>query len=148
MSLVSPPPIRVKPRDPKRLEQCLQLQKDGILASPKDVGQHVSTVMIDRVPSPVWLRFLPHVTPHFIELRGQSATLGELVRAADLNLHLLWRQGLQHRLIHLVELRRLFLSSFITVVGLTCNTRPVSRMPLALRAISTIWRLTSGNCPA
>jgi len=68
VSLVSPPPIRVKPRDPKRLWQCLQLQKDGILASPKDVGQHVSTVMIDRVPSPVWLRFLPHVTPHFIEL--------------------------------------------------------------------------------
>jgi hypothetical protein len=30
------------------------------------------------------------------------------------------------------------LSSLITVVGLTCNTRAVSRIPLAFMAISTI----------
>ena len=50
MPLVRPPSIRVKPRDPKRLQQCSQLQKDGILPSAKDVGKHVPTVMIDRVP--------------------------------------------------------------------------------------------------
>jgi hypothetical protein len=33
----------------------------------------------------------------------------------------------------------------ITVVGLTCNTRAVSRMPLAFMAISTICCLTSGD---
>ena len=32
----------------------------------------------------------------------------------------------------------LFLSSSMTVVGLTCNTRAVARLPLACRAISTI----------
>jgi hypothetical protein len=32
-----------------------------------------------------------------------------------------------------------------TVVGLTCNTRAVSRIPLAFRAISTICRLMSGD---
>jgi hypothetical protein len=37
--LVRPPAIRVKPCDAKRLEQGLQLQKDGILPAPKDAGQ-------------------------------------------------------------------------------------------------------------
>ena len=48
--LVRPPSVRGKPRDPKRLQQCLQLQKDGILSSAKDGGQHVPTVMIYRGP--------------------------------------------------------------------------------------------------
>ena len=50
--LVGPPPIRVKPRETKRLQQCLPLQKDRILASPKNVGQHGPTVMINRMPQP------------------------------------------------------------------------------------------------
>jgi hypothetical protein len=50
--------------------------------------------------------------------------------------------------IYLLEVRFLFFNSFSTVVGLTCNTRAVSRIPLAFMAISTIWRLTSGDCPA
>ena len=48
--LVRSPSIRVKPRDPKRLQQRLQLQKNGVLSAPEDVGSHVPTVMIDRVP--------------------------------------------------------------------------------------------------
>ena len=35
--LVRPPPIGVKPRDTKRLQEGLQLQKDRILPSPKDI---------------------------------------------------------------------------------------------------------------
>ena len=38
-----------------------------------------------------------------------------------------------------------FFNSLITVVGLTCNTRAVSRMPLAFMAISTICCLTSDD---
>ena len=68
MSLVGTPPIRVKPRDPKRLQQRLPLQKGRILPSPKDVGKHLPTVMIDGMPQPPRLGFLPHVTPHLIEL--------------------------------------------------------------------------------
>jgi len=58
------------------------------------------------------------------------------------------RQVLQYRLIHLGEIRFFFFNSLRTVVGLTCNTRAVSRMPLAFMAISTICYLTSGDCPA
>jgi hypothetical protein len=52
-----------------------------------------------------------------------------------------WMQVLQHRMIHLAQVWFLFLSSLITVVGLTCNTRAVSRIPLAFMAISTICSL-------
>src|SRR3989442_1364795 len=51
----------------KGLQQRLQLQKDRILPSPEDVRQHGATLMIDGMPQPPRLRFLPHVTPHFIE---------------------------------------------------------------------------------
>ena len=50
VSLVRSPSIRVNPREPKRLQQRLQLQKNGVLSAPEDVGSHVPTVMIDRVP--------------------------------------------------------------------------------------------------
>ena len=36
--LVRSPSIRVKPRDPKRLQQRLQLQKNSVLSAPEDVG--------------------------------------------------------------------------------------------------------------
>src|SRR5882724_4456434 len=57
-------------------------------------------------------------------------------------------QMLQHRLIHRLEVRFFFFNSLMTVLGLTCNTRAVSRMPLAFRAISTICRLISGDWPS
>jgi hypothetical protein len=38
MALVGAPPIRVEVADPKRLEHRLQLQKDLIRSSPKNVG--------------------------------------------------------------------------------------------------------------
>jgi hypothetical protein len=148
MPLVSPPPIRIKAADPTRLQQRLPLQKDRILPSPEDVRQHGATVVIDGMPSPPRLRFLPYVTPHFIELRCQPSVLGQLLGTTTLDLHVLWAQMLQRRVIDLVEVRCLFFNSFRTVVGLTCKTRAVSRMPLAFIAISTICCLTSGDCPA
>src|SRR5712691_2336295 len=59
----------------------------------------------------------------------------------------LWGEMLQYCVIHLVEVRFLFFSSLMTVGGLTCNTRAVSRIPLAFIAISTICCLTSGDWP-
>jgi hypothetical protein len=37
MALVGTPPICVEAADPKRLQQCFELQKDGILPPPKHV---------------------------------------------------------------------------------------------------------------
>jgi hypothetical protein len=38
MPLVGAPSIRVKPCDPKGLQQALEFEKDGILPSSKDIG--------------------------------------------------------------------------------------------------------------
>src|SRR6266566_4093774 len=84
------------------------------------------------------MRFAAHVAPHLVELGAEPTTHLEFIRTPYLHLHVLGGQVLQHRLIHLVELRFFFFNSFRTVVGLTCNTRAVSRMPLAFMAISTI----------
>ena len=53
-------------RDTTGLQQVLAFEEDGILPSPKDVRQHRATVMIDGMPSPPWLHFLPYITPHLI----------------------------------------------------------------------------------
>src|SRR5262245_15762381 len=104
--------------------------------------------MINRMPEPPRLRFLANITPHLIEFGGQPSALIQLLSATDRDLHLLWGQVLQGCLIYLLDVRRLFLSSCRTVVGLTCNTRAVSRIPLAFIAMSTICCLTSGKRPA
>jgi hypothetical protein len=51
-------------------------------------------------------------------------------------------------MIYRLERRFFFFNSLITVVGLTCKTRAVSRTPLAFIAISMIYSLISGDCPA
>ena len=66
--LVRPPSIRVISRDAKRLQQRLQLEKHSILSAPKDLRQHVPTVMINGVPQPTRVRFAAHATPHFVKL--------------------------------------------------------------------------------
>ena len=50
MPLVRPPPIRIKAVDAKRLQQRVQLQKDRILPSPEDVGQHGAPLVLDGMP--------------------------------------------------------------------------------------------------
>src|SRR5262249_42761145 len=46
MPLVGPPAVGEIPRDAKRLQQRLALQKDGVLASSKYVGQHLARVVM------------------------------------------------------------------------------------------------------
>ena len=50
MPLVSPPPIRLKAADPKRLQQRFELQKDRVLPSSQYIGQHLARVVINGVP--------------------------------------------------------------------------------------------------
>src|SRR5262245_54533455 len=105
-------------------------------------------MVINGVPEPARIGFAAHVAPHLIELGAQPTTYLQLIRTPYLHLDVLGIEVLQYCLIHWCDLRFLFFNSFRTVVGLTCNTRAVSRMPLAFIAISTICCLTSGDCPA
>jgi len=59
--LVGAPAIGEKARDAKRFQQLFELQKDGILPPPKDIRQYGATAVINHVPQPPWLRFLPYL---------------------------------------------------------------------------------------
>jgi hypothetical protein len=78
MSLISTPTIRVKAGDAKRFQQGFELHKDRIVPSPKDVREHCTAAMIDRVPEPPRVRFAAHVTPHFVQLGREPAPMIEL----------------------------------------------------------------------
>jgi hypothetical protein len=91
------------------------------------------------------MRFRLYKTPHFVELGTQPAICLKLICAPDFHLDLLRMQARQHPMIHWLQLRLFFFSSLMTVVGLTCSTRAVSRMPLAFIAMSTICCLIAAE---
>ncbi len=68
MPFVRPPSIGVKTGDAKRLQQRSQLQKEHIFPLSEDIRQYSATPVIDGMPQPARLRFLPRITPHLIEL--------------------------------------------------------------------------------
>jgi hypothetical protein len=53
---------------------------------------------------------------------------------APLYLYVLGMQHVQHRVVHLLKMRYLFFNPAMTVFGLMCKTRAVSRIPLAFIA--------------
>ena len=148
MSLIGPPPLGVQSWEPTWLPQAPPCQNDRGLPIPQDRRQHGPAVLIQRGPSPAWRRVLTPATPQRSACRRQATALGHRRSAPELALHVLGGHMLPEGLMHLLEVRGLFWSSFMTVVGLTCNTRAVAPIPLAFRARPTLWRLTSGECPA
>jgi hypothetical protein len=77
MALIGTPPIRIKPRDAKRRQEGFELHKDRIVPSPKDVREHCTAAMIDRMPEPPRVRFAAHVTSHFVQLGREPALVIE-----------------------------------------------------------------------
>ena len=52
MARVRAPIIRIETRNVKRLQQGFELQKHLVLATPKNIGQHLATAMINGMPQP------------------------------------------------------------------------------------------------
>src|SRR5215471_1426210 len=69
MSGVGTPMIRVVAGQSEGLEQRFALQKDLVFAATKDIGQDLARVVIDRMPQPAGVAFVPDKRPHFIHLR-------------------------------------------------------------------------------
>src|SRR2546423_3378391 len=46
-------------REPEGLQQRLELEKDGILATTKDLRQDRSRAMVNGMPEPAWVAFVP-----------------------------------------------------------------------------------------
>src|SRR4029450_1607480 len=74
MTCVCAPMIGMIARDPKRLQQCFQLQKYLVFAAAKDIRQDGSHAVINGIPAPSLLLFLADKTPHFVHL-GFASTL-------------------------------------------------------------------------
>src|SRR5882724_1853208 len=70
---VCAPMIGVVAGQPEGLEQRFELQKDLVCAATKDVGQDLSCAVIDGMPEPTWVAFVPDKRPHLIHLRFASA---------------------------------------------------------------------------
>src|ERR1700730_3054353 len=139
MAIVDPSGIGVEMHEAKRLKQLLQVDKHRVRSIPKHIGQDHPGQMINRVPQPALVSFALHETPHFIDLRGLDPPDLYRNRGGTAPFHdtcIDWR-----------ERTGLFFNPSITVIGLICSTRAISRTPLPLSVISTICRFTSGNRP-
>src|SRR5215475_11094254 len=66
---VGAPIIGIIAGEPKGLQQRFEPQKYLVLAAPKDVGQDLAGVVIDGVPEPARVAFVPDKRPHLIHLR-------------------------------------------------------------------------------
>jgi len=137
--LIGPPIVGRKPRHTTWRSALLQFYEHGICRRSQDIREDCTTVRVNRMPPPPLVPLVPHITPHLVPL--------SLVDWLDDDVHVLWRAVPEARLMHIVPLGLLFFNVFITVVGLTFNTRAVSRLPRPFRAISTIWVLTSCKNP-
>ncbi len=103
MPCVRPPVIRREACEAKGLQQRLELQKDLIFPTAKDIRQDGSCMMIDRMPQPALVAFLPNKAPHLVNLSFPSL----------LNVHedLVWVHGAQQCGINRFQ-RRFFLPEF------------------------------------
>src|SRR5215468_2521108 len=138
---VGTPIIGIIPGQPEGLQQRFEPQKDLVFAAAKDVGQDLAGVVIDGMPEPTRVAFVPDKRPHLIisalaspaPPKSQATSAGCSVR--------------NNVVFTASSIPSFFLSSRSTVLGQICNDRAVSRTPLALRLMSMIMCLTSGKHP-
>src|SRR5215475_10555346 len=95
---VGPPIIGIIAGQPEGLQQRFEPQKDLIFAATKDVGQHLAGVVIDGMPEPAGVAFMPDKRPHLIQLRLRfpralqvPSHLGGVQRAQQSGVHRLQR---------------------------------------------------------
>src|SRR5262249_43290520 len=100
MPAVGTPMIRVVTGQAEGLEQRFELQKDLVFAATKDVGQDLAGVVIDGMPEPAGVAFVPDKRPHLIHLRLRfpcalhvPGHLGGVHRAQHSGVHRLQHRG-------------------------------------------------------
>src|SRR6266568_96518 len=96
---VGPPIIRVVAGQSEGLQQRFELQKDVVFATTKDVGQDLAGVVIDGMPEPAGVAFVPDKRPHLIHLRLR------FTRALQVPGHLGGVQRAQHSGVYRLQYR-------------------------------------------
>src|SRR5262249_11578884 len=97
---VGTPMIRVVAGQSEGLEQRFEPQKDVVFAATKDIGQDLASVVIDGMPEPARVAFVPDKRPHLIHLRLRFPSalhvpghLGGVQCAQQSGVHRLQRRG-------------------------------------------------------
>lgn len=85
----------------QRGEPCFSWEEDVVRMGSQHVGYETSRAMVNGMPEPPLLGFLPHNTPQLIDFC--------FFHWLDLNHELSWIDGLDGRVIDVRELRRFFL---------------------------------------
>jgi uncharacterized protein YecE (DUF72 family) len=101
-------------------------------------------VNLDRLAS--FLHAAPRAYRWAIEFRDPLIHL-RFINSTELQRELIWIHAREQRPVDRLDHACFFLRSLSTVSLLIPNTRAVSRIPLPLRAMSIIGRLTSGTRP-
>ena len=139
VAVIGTPAVGVKAANPEPCKQGFELQSRLVLSPTKDIRQYPARLLIERPPEPPRVLLAADKRPPLVHFRALHLAHHHRGCCSLTTKH----QGR----VHLVERRRFFLRVVIPVVGLTPNTRAVSRRPLPFSAISTIYRFTSGNHP-
>src|SRR5262245_23678056 len=96
MAFVRPPIIGIKTREPEGLQERFELQKDCVFASPKNIRQDSTRVMVDRMPQPTGIAFVADKRPHLVHLGVLPSTL-------DGHRNIVWVAGAQERGVHRLQ---------------------------------------------
>ena len=123
-------------------------QRPRPATGPTQTPTPFPAVMIKSVPPPAPRRWVGYATSPLVALCAQPPPRRKVIRTPALHLALCGRQGRQQCMLPLGPRRGLGWSALRTGRGLTGSPRAVSRMPLPLSAISTLWAFTGGDGPA
>ena len=100
MAIVHVCPIRIEMPSTQRCESSLYLSEDFILMCASHIGAYHARLMIKGMPEPSLLSFLPHNTPHVVDVC--------FFHVLDLNADLTWIDVLKGRGIDVWELMLFF----------------------------------------
>jgi hypothetical protein len=139
MAIVDPSGIGVEMYEAKGLEQLLQFHNHFLCPTTELLRQALPRQRVKRMPQPALVRFPLHETPHFLDLRGFDSTDLYGTRVAIASCH--------HTSMDWGARTHLFFNSSLTLMGLICRTRAISRTPLPVRGMSTICRFTADKRP-
>lgn len=141
--LITSPIISIKHGNRERLKHCLKSMKNLVFTPPECVCQYLACLVIKRQPQPSLILLGKDKTPHLIQFG-----LFDFLKRKHIKLNIVW--SLPFTDICQVNITELFLCFFrveITLSVVIFKTREISRIPLALTVISTIWSSIPGLQP-
>ena len=126
-------------RHPPRLQARVPRQNPLVRAAATHRRQPRAAAVLKRLPAPPWLCLARHDRPPRIACSCS--------RTLDDAFHRTGRQEVEPWRVHGAQCGRFCCRAVMPVVGRIFHTRAVSRMPLPVRALSSMCAVTAGDRP-